>query len=142
MTRFKVFFIRPSEEETLNSAREIAESVLSRINEGENFDMLVREFSQGPNTDKGGDMGYMPAGSTIPEIEDAISALSAGEVSGVIEAGSGFYIVKVLDKKQAGAVPIMEVSDLIKERLFQRESELTLREFVSKLKEDAYIKIN
>jgi peptidyl-prolyl cis-trans isomerase SurA len=142
MTRFKVFFIRPSEEETLNSAREIAESVLSRINEGENFDMLVSEFSQGPNTDKGGDMGYMPAGSTIPEIEDAISALSAGEVSGVIEAGSGFYIVKVLDKKQAGAVPIMEVSDLIKERLFQRESELTLREFVSKLKEDAYIKIN
>jgi peptidyl-prolyl cis-trans isomerase SurA len=140
--RFKVLLIKPSEEETLNSARRVTESVLKRINEGEDFDMLVREFSQGPNTDIGGDMGYMPAGSTIPEIEDAVSGLSPDEVSGIIEAGSGFYIVKVLDKKKAGTVPIIEVSELIKERLFQRESELTLREFVAKLKEDAYIKIN
>jgi peptidyl-prolyl cis-trans isomerase SurA len=139
--RFKVLLIKPSEEETLNGARRVAESVLKRINEGEDFDMLVREFSQGPNTDTGGDMGYMPAGSTIPEIENAVSGLSADEVSGIIETESGFYIVKVVDKKQAGVVPIGEVSDLIKERLFQRESELTLREFVAKLKEDAYIKI-
>jgi peptidyl-prolyl cis-trans isomerase SurA len=142
LTRFKVLFIKPAEEETLNSARRLAESVLNRMHDGEDFDILVKEFSQGPNIDTGGDMGYMPLGSTIPEIEDAMSGLYPGEISGVIEAGSGFYIVKVLDKKQAGPVPIAEVSDLIKERLFQRESELTLREFVGKLKEDAYIKIN
>ena len=142
VTRFKVLFIKPAEEETLSSARRIAESVLNRIHDGEDFDMLVKEFSQGPNIDTGGDMGYMPVGSTIPEIEDAMYGLSQGEISGIIEAGSGFYMVMVLDKKEAGPVPIAEVSDLIKERLFQRESELTLREFVGKLKEDAYIKIN
>jgi hypothetical protein len=48
----------------------------------------------------------------------------------------------MIDKKQASTSPITEVTDTIKERLFQRESELTLREFVGKLKEDAYIKIN
>jgi len=142
MVRFKVLLVKPLDQETLYSARKLAEDILKRIGQGEDFDMLVNQFSQGPNTDKGGDMGYMPAGSTIPEIEDAISQLNPGEVSNIIETGSGFYIVMVLDKKQAGTVPIIEVSDIIKERLFQRESELTLREFVGKLKEDAYIKIN
>ena len=142
MVRFKVLLVKPLDQETLYSARKLAEDILKRIGQGEDFDMLVNQFSQGPNTDKGGDMGYMPAGSTIPEIENAISQLNPGEISNIIETGSGFYIVMVLDKKQAGTVPIIEVSDIIKERLFQRESELTLREFVGKLKEDAYIKIN
>lgn len=142
MVRFKVLLVKPLDQETLYSARKLAEDILKRIGQGEDFDMLANQFSQGPNTDKGGDMGYMPAGSTIPEIEDAISQLNPGEISNIIETGSGFYIVMVLDKKQAGTVPIIEVSDIIKERLFQRESELTLREFVGKLKEDAYIKIN
>ena len=142
MVRFKVFLIKPSDQEALYGARKLAEDILKRIGGGEDFDMLVKQFSQGPNTDKGGDMGYMSAGSTIPEIENAISQLSPGEISNIIETKSGFYIVMVVDKKQAGTVPIIEVSDIIKERLFQRESELTLREFVGKLKEDAYIKIN
>jgi len=142
MVRFKVLLVKPLDQETLYSARKLAEDILKRIGQGEDFDMLANQFSQGPNTDKGGDMGYMPAGSTIPEIENAISQLNPGEISNIIETGSGFYIVMVLDKKQAGTVPIVEVNDIIKERLFQRESELTLREFVGKLKEDAYIKIN
>jgi len=142
MVRFKVLLVKPLDQETLYSARKLAEDILKRIGQGEDFDMLANQFSQGPNTDKGGDMGYMPAGSTIPEIENAISQLNPGEISNIIETGSGFYIVMVLDKKQAGTVPIIEVNDIIKERLFQRESELTLREFVGKLKEDAYIKIN
>ena len=142
ITRFKVLFVKPLDQETLYSARKLAEDIQKKIGEGEDFDMLVKQFSQGPNTDKGGDMGYMPAGSTIPEIESAISQLNPGEISDIIETKSGFYIVMVVDKKQAGIIPITEVNDMIKERLFQKESELTLREFVGKLKEDAYIKIN
>jgi peptidyl-prolyl cis-trans isomerase SurA len=142
MVRFKVILIKPSGEESLYSVKKEAEDVLERIRKGEDFDMLASQFSQGPNADKGGDMGYMPAGSTIPELENAMSDMNPGDISGIIETDTGFYIIMVVDKKQAGAVPIEEVSGIIKERLFQRESELTLREFVGKLKEDAYIKIN
>jgi parvulin-like peptidyl-prolyl isomerase len=62
-------------------------------------------------------------------------------VSGLVKTVSGFNIVKVIDRKEPGAKPLAEVTDVIRERLFQRESELTLREFINKLKEDAYIKI-
>jgi parvulin-like peptidyl-prolyl isomerase len=142
MARFKVLYIKPAGQETLGNARRLAEDIKEKIAQGEDFDMLVKQYSQGPNIDKGGDMGYMPAGSAIPEIEDAISQLNPGDISDILEIKTGFYIIMVVDKKQAGAVPIADVSDIIKERLFQRESELTLREFVGKLKEDAYIRIN
>jgi len=68
--------------------------------------------------------------------------LNINETSELIETEIAFYIVKVVDKKETGTRDLVEATDLIKERLFQRESELTLREFVDKLKEDAYIKIN
>jgi peptidyl-prolyl cis-trans isomerase SurA len=142
MARFKVFFSRFSSEESPETARRLAADVSAKIRQGEDFDMLVRQFSQGPNVDRGGDMGYMPEGSTIPELEDEIARLNPGEISDIISTDSGLYIIMVLDKKLAGPVPISEVNDVIKERLFQRESELTLREFVAKLKEDAYITFN
>ncbi|MDD5504909.1 MAG: peptidylprolyl isomerase [Candidatus Omnitrophica bacterium] len=140
--RFKVILIKPTDEMPLPQARKLAEDIWMKINKGDDFDPLAARFSQGPNAQRGGDMGYMAAGSTISEIEQALSGLVPGQVSGVIETTSGFYIIKMIDKKQASTSPITEVTDTIKERLFQRESELTLREFVGKLKEDAYIKIN
>lgn len=87
-------------------------------------------------------MGYMPEGSILKELEDALEALDLGERSDVIETGAGFNIVELVDRKEEKVKEFQEVKDFIKERLFQREAELALREFVDKLKEDAYIKIN
>ena len=114
---------------------------MSRIKDGQDFDLLVKQFSQGPNIDSGGDMGYVPAGGIIKELDDQIELLNAGDTSGIIMISTGFYIIKVIDKKEAGTLPIYEVEEMIKKRLYQRESELTLREFIGNLKEDAYITV-
>lgn len=142
MVRLKILLLKPLAERNLEDTRKIALQVLDKIRAGEDFDMLVKEYSQGPNIDKGGDMGYMAKGSIIKELEDTMGALGAGEVSGIINTSTGFNIVKVIDKQPAGTKMLEEVNGLIRQRLFQQEAELTLREFVSELKEDAYIKVN
>ncbi len=141
LTRFKVLLVKPLPDGTVAEAENIINTVMDKIRAGEDFDMLVKQFSQGPNIDKGGDMGYMPAGSIIKELDEQLEALQPGETSGVIKTSTGFYIIKVIDKKEAGVAPLSDVKDMIRERLYQRESELTLREFIGKLKEDAYITI-
>jgi parvulin-like peptidyl-prolyl isomerase len=141
MARFKVLLVKPLPDSSMAKTEKIASQILDRINDGQNFDMLVKQFSQGPNIDKGGDMGYMPAGGIIKELDDQIELLNAGDTSGIIKTETGFYIIKVIDKKEAGIDPLSEVKDMIRERLYQRESELTLREFIGKLKKDAYIRI-
>ncbi len=141
MARFKVLLVKPLPDSSMAKTQKIVLQILGRINDGQNFDMLVKQFSQGPNIDKGGDMGYVPAGGIIKELDDQIELLDAGDTSGIIKTDTGFYIIKVIDKKEAGTVPLSEVKDMIRERLYQRESELTLREFIGKLKKDAYIRI-
>lgn len=142
MIRFKVILLKPTTERDKQQTKALALEIIDRINSGEGFDRLVKEYSQGPNVDKGGDMGYMAEGSILKVLEDTISSLSLGETSGVIETEAGFNIVELTDRKEARVKDIVEVKAFIKERLFQREAELALREFVYKLKEDAYIKIN
>jgi peptidyl-prolyl cis-trans isomerase SurA len=67
--RFKVILIKPTDEMPLPQARKLAEDIWMKINKGDDFDPLAARFSQGPNAQRGGDMGYMAAGSTISEIE-------------------------------------------------------------------------
>ncbi len=141
MARFKVLLVKPLPDSNMDETEKIVLQILDRIKDGQDFDILVKQFSQGPNVDKGGDMGYMPAGGIIKELDDQIKLLNAGETSGIIKTSTGFYIIKVVDKKEAGTLPIGDVKDMIRDRLYQRESELTLREFIGNLKEDAYIKI-
>lgn len=140
--RFKVLLVKILDTRPKEESRAIAVEALDTIRAGGDFDMVVTKYSEGPNIEQGGDMGYMPKGGILKELDNALFELNINETSELIETEVAFYIVKVVDKKEAGTRTLVEATDLIKERLFQRESELTLREFVDKLKEDAYIKIN
>ncbi len=140
--RFKVLLVKILDTRPKEETRAIAVEALDTIRAGGDFDMVVTKYSEGPNIEQGGDMGYMPKGGILKELDNALFELNINETSELIETEVAFYIVKVVDKKEAGTRTLVEATDLIKERLFQRESELTLREFVDKLKEDAYIKIN
>lgn len=141
MVRFKVLLLKPLPDRNIKETEELALQTLDRIRAGQDFDMLVKEYSQGPNIDKGGDMGFMPEGSIIKEVEDAISDAEPGEISGLIKTATGFNIIKIIDKKEPGVQSLTEATDIIRKRLFQREAELTLREFMDELKKDAYIDI-
>lgn len=141
VVRFKVLLLKPLPDRNIEQTEELALQILDRIKAGEDFDMLVGQYSQGPNINEGGDMGYMPEGGIIKELENAISQLEPGGISALIKTAAGFDIIKLTDRKEAGVKSLTEVTDAIRSRLFQREAELTLREFVNGLKKDAYIKI-
>jgi len=140
--RFQVLLLKPDDERSAEETEALSIQVLDRVKAGDDFSLLVEEYSQGPNTDKGGDMGYMTEGSMIKEIEDELAKLKPGEISGIIKTSAGFYIIKVTERKEQETETLTEVTSLIRERLFQRESELTLREFMAELKKNAYIKIH
>ncbi|NQT95410.1 MAG: SurA N-terminal domain-containing protein [Candidatus Omnitrophica bacterium] len=142
MVSFKVLLLKPTDERNLVETESLSLQVLDRLRAGESFDALVEQYSQGPNIDKGGDMDYMPEDGIIEEIKEVLSKLEVGETSGLIKTSAGFNIIRLTDRKEAGTKTLEEVTGLVRERLFQREAELTLREFVDELKEDAYIKIN
>ncbi|TVY04479.1 peptidylprolyl isomerase [Cohnella terricola] len=82
--------------------KEEAEAVLAELKAGKDFATLAKEKSQDPGSkDQGGDLGFFGPGEMNSGFETAAFALAKGEMSDVVEAESGFHIIKVTDIKEA-----------------------------------------
>ncbi|MBA5607190.1 peptidylprolyl isomerase [Duganella sp. FT3S] len=68
-------------------------------NKAAKFEDLARQFSNDGSSVKGGDLGWLYPGDTVPEFEAAMNALKPGEVSQPIETSYGYHLIEVLERK-------------------------------------------
>jgi len=77
-----------------------AYEIISKINSGEDFSDLAKEFSlDDSNSQSGGDLGYFGKGAMVPEFENAAFALEIGELSAPVKTIYGYHIIRLEDKK-------------------------------------------
>jgi len=77
-----------------------AEDLYQRITAGESFEELAKEYSDDPGSGaNGGNLGYAPRGTFVPEFEEAAYNLDIEEVSGPVETEFGYHLIKMVDKK-------------------------------------------
>lgn len=69
-----------------------------------NFATVAREFSDGPEAGSGGEMGLRALDRYPTLFVDAAQSLKVGDVTAPVRSGAGFHILKLIDRKQAGAV--------------------------------------
>src|SRR5437016_13992405 len=67
--------------------------------------------------------------------------MKPGEVSDVIRTKQGFVILKVTEHAQAGVPPLKDVAPKVQEALYMQKLQPALREYLSKLREDAFIDV-
>lgn len=93
-----------------------AEDVLAQARKkGANFEELAKKYSEDPGSkSKGGDLGWLVHGQTVPEFDKAIFTLPKGEISDLIQTQYGFHIIKVLDRETAHTKPFDEVKDSLR----------------------------
>lgn len=79
----------------LSETQAAAQSVLDKLNAGEDFSKLAEEFSVDPGakTNKG-DLGYFSRGDLIKEFEDVAFNLKINETSGIVKTSLGFHIIR------------------------------------------------
>lgn len=135
----QIFFTRPEDDSLKSEAETRAEEVFRRIQNGEDFESLAREFSEDPSREFGGDLGYISRGSMLKEIEDVAFNLETGEVSKPFWSSSGLHIVKLEDR--IGSSKTEEARENIKEILFEEAFQSRFEDWVKALREKAYIKI-
>ena len=92
-----------------------AEDVLKQAKKGANFAELAKKYSEDPGSkDKGGDLGWLLQGQTVPEFEKTAFSLQPGTISDLVKTQYGFHIIKVLEKENAHTKPFDEVKDSIR----------------------------
>jgi len=113
----------------------------NKLKNGKDFAGLAKEYSQGPNKEQGGDMGYIKQGEMLKELEDAIFSLGVGDFSEPIKSEVGYHIFKVEDVKNLGYFSLEDVQKDIKVMLFQKKFREKLDEWIAELSKEAYISI-
>src|SRR5271169_354361 len=94
--------------------RQKAEDVLKKAKSGANFEDLAKKFSEDDGTKpKGGDLGWIVEGQTVPEFQQAAFTLPKGSISDLVKTQYGFHNIKVLDRETAHTKNLEEVRDTI-----------------------------
>lgn len=83
-----------------DSVRRLAASVGDRIEAGEDFDALAREFSRDPGSAaQGGDLGFFQRGQMVASFDSAAFSLPVGEVSDPVESPFGLHVIRVEERQ-------------------------------------------
>lgn len=122
-------------------AEELGAKALARLKAGESFEKVAKELSTAPSKEGGGDLGWFAKGDLDEKLEEAASRLAPGQVSGVVASGYGYRILKLEERKEAGARAFEEVRDEIEERLRKEMYDASLKALVAKLRSEAQIRV-
>ncbi len=89
--------------------RKKAEEVLKKARHGAKFEDLAKQSSEDTTKDKGGDLGWIVQGQTVPEFEKAAFTLPPGSISDLVRTQYGFHIIKVMEHEAARTQSFEEV---------------------------------
>lgn len=123
-------------------------TVLNRLNDirkrlvenKEDFATLARLHSVDGSATRGGDLGWVHPGDTVPAFEEAMNNLKPGEVSRPIKTQYGYHIIQVLDRRQE-AVDAERMRYMARQVLRQRKLAEATANWQRELRDRAYVEI-
>jgi peptidyl-prolyl cis-trans isomerase C len=122
-------------------ARARAERLLVEACRTEDFAALARKHSDDPSAPSGGDLGFVARGHLAAPLEAAAFALSAGALSGVVESGQGFHLLKCEARRGGGRTPEADATPAIRKTLLAAKVKKAVAERVEALRAEARIEI-
>jgi peptidyl-prolyl cis-trans isomerase SurA len=132
---------KQAEAAALAAAEARANDLLKQIRAGTSFEDVAKKYSDGPSAAQGGDLGVFKRGALAKELEDKTFAMKSGDVTDVIRTKQGYVILKVTSHQMAGIPPRKDVEPKIQDALYYQKLQPALRAYLTKLREEAYIKI-
>jgi peptidyl-prolyl cis-trans isomerase SurA len=132
---------KKSAESARAAAEAKANELLKQLRAGASFEDAAKKNSAGPSAAQGGDLGVFKRGTLAKEIEEKTFAMKSGEITEVTRVKQGYIILKVTDHQMAGIPPMKDVGPKIQDALYYEKLQPALRAYLTKLREEAYIKL-
>ncbi|MEI7812445.1 MAG: peptidylprolyl isomerase [Ignavibacteria bacterium] len=118
-----------------------AKDIKDKINKGEDFAKLAREYSKDPGTkEAGGDLGFFERRQMVKEFDDVVFNLKTGQVSEPVKSNFGYHIIKLTDTKP---YPSFEDNREELKQLHKRTRyDIDYESYLKKLKSDFKYSVN
>jgi peptidyl-prolyl cis-trans isomerase SurA len=138
-TRARHILISPDQIRTEQEALAQARSLHNRIREGAAFAELARAHSDDVGSAaRGGELGWLSPGETVPAFEEAMNMLAVGQVSMPVQSPFGWHLIEVLERRQVDASRDLlraRAQEILQNRKREEETELWLR----RLRDEAFV---
>ena len=139
-THVRHILVKINEAVSEKDARGRIEGVKERLDHGESFVDLAKQYSDDGSGKSGGDLGWVNPGDTVPEFEKTMSGLAPGEISPVIKTQFGFHVLQVIERRS---------QDMSKEaarfkarqEIRARKSDEAYQDWVRELRDRAFVEL-
>lgn len=141
-THARHILIKPSEITSESDAINRLNQIRERIEQGgEKFENMARQYSEDAGSAaKGGDLGWVNPGDTVPEFERAMDALQPGELSQVVQSPFGWHLIQVLERRQQD-VTTERQRLLARQAIRERKIDEAVADWVQQIRDEAYVEI-
>ncbi len=139
-THLRHILIKVNETTSSDEAKLKIDRIRERIELGAKFEDQAKANSEDGSAVKGGDLGWVSPGDTVPDFEQAMNRLRPGEISAAVRTPFGWHLIQVQERR---------TQDVTKEKrreearraLRQRKSEEAFQEWVRQTRDRAYVEI-
>lgn len=139
-THVRHILVKTSELVSEGEARRRLELLRQRILAGADFAELARLNSEDGSAARGGDLGWVLPGDTVPEFERAMLALKPGEVSEPVRTPFGFHLLQVMERRTAD-VGAERQRMQARQALRERKAEEAYQEWLRQLRDRTYVEL-
>jgi parvulin-like peptidyl-prolyl isomerase len=124
------------------NAKQAYSDILVQMAQGKTFGDLAKVYSGAFSKSKNGDAGWYQPGDLASEFSDVVFGMKAGQVSNLIPTSQGFYIFRLVERKEAKVPTLEESRDQIIEMIKEEKYSESYKSYINELKKEHYIRMN
>jgi peptidyl-prolyl cis-trans isomerase SurA len=116
------------------------DSIKERLDNGEKFEVLARQYSEDSTASNGGDLNWVNPGDTVPPFENAMKALKDGQISAPVRSQFGWHIIQVIERRSQD---MSKESARLKARqeIRARKADEAYQDWIRELRDRAYVEL-
>lgn len=130
-----------NEAKTEDTMESLKKEISEKLASGDDFASLAEQYTDGPGKEAGGSLGIYKKGELDKTLEEAVEGLAQGEVSEWVKHPNGWFLMKMMEKKESRLRTFEEIKEEVERRLFNKKSREKFEEYMKRLRERSYIKI-
>lgn len=139
-TLVRHILIRVNEVTPEAEAKRKLSQLRDRIERGTSFAELARLYSQDGTSAKGGDLGWIYPGDTVPDFERAMNALKPGEISPPVQSPFGFHLIQVMERRtQTASRDRLRMA--AKQAILARKADEAYQDWLRQLRDRTYVEL-
>jgi len=139
-THARHILIKLSEVTSENEGKKKIDLIKERLDNGEKFEVLARQFSEDGSASNGGDLGWVNPGDTVPLFEKAMNELKDAQISSTVRTPFGWHVIQVLERRKQDMSK--EAARLkARQEIRKRKSEEAYQDWVRELRDRAFVEL-